>query len=319
MRWVILTDDAVPQRGGIATWTQWASAALAVDHDVQVFARHRSGLEPGVHGVRGPSHGRSGPLTTALVAAPAIHRADAVLCTTWPYARFVRRVFPRKPLHVVAHGSDVTLSRADLTYAWRNLAGRWAVSEHLVRTLAERGVQARRLPVPLPEVPRAARGDRWLYVARATPLKGGDRFVALAAAAGQPADVVGEGPALADWQRCADRLGADVRFHGGLDRPEVAALLDRAGLLCLLPRPRSDGMGAEGLGLTLLEARARGIPVVGCRTGGVPEAVGPGLVLDDPDDAPAGAARIAAWLPRATAGAVHTEHSAAAFVEALCG
>ena len=31
----------------------------------------------------------------------------------------------------------------------------------------------------------------------------------------------------------------------------------------------------------LLEAAARGVPVIGCSTGGVPEAVGPGLIIDD--------------------------------------
>ena len=31
------------------------------------------------------------------------------------------------------------------------------------------------------------------------------------------------------------------------------------------------------------QAAAAGTPVIGCHTGGVPEAVGPGLVLDDPD------------------------------------
>lgn len=319
MRWVILTDDAVPQRGGIATWTRWATAALASAHEVRVFARHRPGLDPGVRGVRGPSHGRNGPLTTALVAWPAIRRADAVLCTTWPYARFVRRFFPGKPLHVVAHGAEVTEGHTDLTRAWRDLAGRWAVSDHLVRTLAGRGVRARRLPIPLPTAPRAAGGDRWLYVARATERKGGDRFIALAAAAGRTAEVVGEGPALALWKRRASELGADVRFRGGLDRSEVYAAMDRAELVFLLPRTRPDGSGAEGLGLVLLEARARGIPVVGCRTGGVPEAVGPGLLLDDPDAIPASVAQIQAWLPNASAGDVHAQHHPRAFLEALCG
>jgi glycosyltransferase involved in cell wall biosynthesis len=53
----------------------------------------------------------------------------------------------------------------------------------------------------------------------------------------------------------------------------------------LLPRTYPDGTGAEGLGLVLLEARAMSVEVVGCRCGGVPEAIGPsGLLLDDPDD-----------------------------------
>jgi len=37
------------------------------------------------------------------------------------------------------------------------------------------------------------------------------------------------------------------------------------------------------LGLTLLESAAQGTPCIGCTTGGIPEAVGPGLLLPDPD------------------------------------
>jgi glycosyltransferase involved in cell wall biosynthesis len=48
-------------------------------------------------------------------------------------------------------------------------------------------------------------------------------------------------------------------------------------------------MGAEGLGLCLLEAAAQGAIPIGWRIGGVAEAVGPGILLDDPDryDVPA--------------------------------
>jgi glycosyltransferase involved in cell wall biosynthesis len=52
----------------------------------------------------------------------------------------------------------------------------------------------------------------------------------------------------------------------------------------LLPRVDVDGTGAEGLGQVLVESALRGTPGIGCATGGVSEAVGPGLVLEDPDD-----------------------------------
>ena len=53
-----------------------------------------------------------------------------------------------------------------------------------------------------------------------------------------------------------------------------------------LPRPDADGSGAEGFGLSLVEAASLGVVPVGCRTGGVPEAVGAGIVLEDPDAIP---------------------------------
>ena len=63
----------------------------------------------------------------------------------------------------------------------------------------------------------------------------------------------------------------------------MEAIADAAAMV-LLPRVDQDGSGAEGLGLCLLEAAARGIPTIGCRTGGVEEAIGPGLLLDDPEN-----------------------------------
>ena len=38
-----------------------------------------------------------------------------------------------------------------------------------------------------------------------------------------------------------------------------------------------------------------GVPAVGCQTGGVPEALGPGLLLLDPDDAERSAEEFRRW------------------------
>jgi glycosyltransferase involved in cell wall biosynthesis len=160
------------------------------------------------------------------------------------------------------------------------------MSEFLREQLAMRGYPGRVLPAPIDgQVDQVSSpGRRWLYVARATPLKGGDRFIRLVNAADADGVVVGDGPELASWRRLAASLGARVEFLGALPHEQVLAEMDRADRLLLLPRADGDGTGAEGLGLVLLEAHARGISVVGCRTGGVPEAVGPGLILADPDD-----------------------------------
>lgn len=314
MRWVILTDDHPPQLGGVATWTAWASQALAEHHEVRVFARARPGLPAevtAVHGLRG----RWGPWFTASRAVRALRRADAVLCTTWPLVPPL--VGLRKPIHVVAHGSEVTRPhRGRFHRAWGLATHRWAVSSFLVDRLRMRGVAAMRLPVPVQRLHSGGGGSRWLFVGRAVHGKGGDRFVRLVAASGAAGDLVGEGPALEGWRRLAQDLGARVRFHGALDREACGALMDRAAVVALLSRPEPDGSGAEGLGLVLLEARARGIPVIGSAVGGVPEAVGRGLVLEQPDDVEGCAARVVDWLPNA--GANPNTDAPEAFLEALC-
>jgi glycosyltransferase involved in cell wall biosynthesis len=78
--------------------------------------------------------------------------------------------------------------------------------------------------------------------------------------------VAGDGSCLADLQRLAGELAVNqnVRFLGEVRH--VAALLENARLF-VLPSL------SEGISLTLLEAMARGLPVVATRVGGNPEVV----------------------------------------------
>jgi glycosyltransferase involved in cell wall biosynthesis len=84
--------------------------------------------------------------------------------------------------------------------------------------------------------------------------------------------VAGDGGARDRLRGTARRLGLDggVRFLGSLSRGEVRALLDDSSLLALPSR-------SEGLGRVVLEAMARGRPVVASRVGGIPEVVEDGV------------------------------------------
>ena len=304
MRWVLLTDDAPPRVGGVATFVARISAGLARrGHQVTVFRRHRPRWDPPpgvvVHSAWGPSFSRLAGRWLAVRAAPTLCRADAVIAATWICGTTVAH--SRIPLYLIGHGSDVTRPgpRPEaFGRTWRAAAGRFALSGYLAQILGARGIDARVLPAPVtaagaPRPPRSPRG-RWGFVARAVPDKGGDRFIRLVAAAGVRGVIVGDGPALASWRSLAGRLGADVTFTGHVPAAAVPAILEGLDLVCLLPRTGIDGAG-EGLGLALLEAAAVGVPVVGCATGGVPEAVGPGLILEDPDDADGSTQAIARW------------------------
>jgi glycosyltransferase involved in cell wall biosynthesis len=79
-------------------------------------------------------------------------------------------------------------------------------------------------------------------------------------------EIAGDGPCMADLRRLAEelRLGDRVTFLG--DVRDVPALMARASL-CVLPSL------TEGISLVLLEAMARGLPVVATRVGGNPEVV----------------------------------------------
>jgi sugar transferase (PEP-CTERM/EpsH1 system associated) len=82
-------------------------------------------------------------------------------------------------------------------------------------------------------------------------------------------NIAGDGPCLEGLRRRASELGLDeqVRFLG--DVRDVPELLAHASLF-VLPSL------TEGISLTLLEAMARGLPVVATRVGGNPEVVADG-------------------------------------------
>jgi phosphatidylinositol alpha-1,6-mannosyltransferase len=87
-------------------------------------------------------------------------------------------------------------------------------------------------------------------------------------------------------------LGDAVRFLGAVPDDELPALYNAATLYVGISR-RYDLM-AEGFGISLVEASACGLAVVGGRSGGVPDAVREGEtgILVDPDDPHAVAAGV---------------------------
>jgi glycosyltransferase involved in cell wall biosynthesis len=91
--------------------------------------------------------------------------------------------------------------------------------------------------------------------------------------------IAGDGPERPMLEELAAdlKLGAHVRFLGR--REDMPDLLAAADLLIMPSR-------SEGLGIAALEAMAAGLPVLGCRVGGLGEAVVDGRtgVLVPPDD-----------------------------------
>ncbi len=142
-------------------------------------------------------------------------------------------------------------------------------------------------------------GGPWLLtVARLQRHKGIDTVMKALPAirAGHPNAryaVAGTGELL-PFERLAQELGLGetVRFLGAVPDAELPALYNAADLYVGVSR-RVELL-AEGFGISLVEAAACGLAVVGGRSGGVPDAVRDGEtgVLVDPDDPAAVAAAI---------------------------
>jgi glycosyltransferase involved in cell wall biosynthesis len=178
-----------------------------------------------------------------------------------------------------------------------------AVSEAHAARLAGIGVPRERLTV-LPNFvstiaaeSRAAGGGYALVVGRLVEEKGFDTAVRAALAAGVPLRVAGAGPAEGRLRVLA--AGGDVRFLGQLDAAPLAR--ERRGAAVLLAPSRSD----DSCPMSVVEALADGVPVLGSDRGGLPELVGPDGVVAV-DDAGAWAAALRAfWVDparRAAAG-----------------
>jgi glycosyltransferase involved in cell wall biosynthesis len=339
--WHLVSGDYAPAfTGGVAVWTERVVAEL-----------HGRGLPVTLH-ARGAHalgrrhearHDRVQPFPLQRIRArrwnerqadavaahlvPQLRRGDVVLATTWPLATGLGEPCNALgiPLLVTAHGSAVSrLDAAPPTLLALARSARFAaVSRFLVERLADLGVDARCLPAPVD--PAASSGqprEGLLLVARCTPLKGLDRGLALGDALGWPVTVVGEGPVLPQLRRQARGLGVPVHFAGRLPFTEVARRYQRAALVAQLSRVDADGGGGEGLGLVVLEAIAHGAPAVVSDVGGLPEAAGPGVVLEAPDDAQASARAVLAWLargggPAAQSAWLEEHHGTARCVDAL--
>ena len=132
-----------------------------------------------------------------------------------------------------------------------------------------------------PVAPRQGDGDGVLYVGRLTKAKGVDVLVAaIRDLPGERLTIVGDGPERPALERAARGLG-HVQFVGRVDHARVADYMAHAKLLVLPSRQ-------EGQPNVLMEAMARGVPVIATRVGGVPDLVAherTGLLVEPGDAA----------------------------------
>jgi glycosyltransferase involved in cell wall biosynthesis len=177
-----------------------------------------------------------------------------------------------------------------------------AVSEALAARLDGMGIPRERMTV-LPNAVRAVaaeshagEGRYALAAGRLVEEKGFDVAVGAARAAGVPLRIAGAGPDAERLRALAD--GADVTFVGQLSADALAR--ERRGAAMLLAPSRSD----DPCPMTVVEALADGVPVLGSARGGIPELVGADRALPVDDAAAWRAALAALWTnPAARAAA----------------
>ncbi|GGQ47858.1 glycosyltransferase [Couchioplanes azureus] len=260
------------------------ASAQARDDDVIVFPGDPAGF------LRLRLTGRSPRLSAALAeTAPAVVHAHFA-GDGWLVHRAAAEA--GAPLVVTLHGHDVSRQpraggvrgarhRRHLRVVLRRAALVLAVSAPLRDLALAHGADPARIRVHHTGVTIPPAGPpaptRWdvAFVGRFVPKKGtGDLVTALGMLADlRPRAVfIGDGPLAAAARERAAVLRLDATFLGMQDHGEVRRALAASRILAAPSRTAPDG-DMEGLPTTILEASARGVPVVSTRHSGIPEAV----------------------------------------------
>jgi glycosyltransferase involved in cell wall biosynthesis len=123
---------------------------------------------------------------------------------------------------------------------------------------------------------RVSPGTGVLLAGRLSPEKGVDVAIrAIGEIEGAMLDIAGTGPDEAVLRRLAESIAPGrVRFHGLVDKAEVQRLMLAAAVVVVPSR------WYENQPMVVLEALARGVPVVGSDLGGMPELIEPGATGD---------------------------------------
>lgn len=328
----------LPRLPSVARWRVPAQAPREeVIHGLRVF--HPRYLVMPKVGRRQDAGAFARSIRPTVVRLLKEQRVDAVFAT-WAYPDVVGTVHLARRLNVPiiagVLGSDINLYATG--WRGRRIADALArcravicVSDALRRKVAALGVPAEllhavpngvdveRFQIQSRPAARAALGLPGqrriiLFVGHLVPVKGPDilleafaRLCRSAAGAERPLlAFVGEGEQAAALARRARELGleADVRFTGSEPHERVATWLGACDVLCIPSRQ-------EGCPNVVLEALASGRPVVGARTGGIPELVRDGscglLAPSEAPDALAAALREALarrWDPSVIRGSV---------------
>jgi len=255
------------------TWRRFVQAGLTADRARQAGARH---------------------LHAHFATAAADVARDAALLTHVPFS-------------VTAHAKDIFHADHAPQLA-RRLEGASAVvtvSEHNAEHLRGilNGVPVHHIPngVPPASPGPGTQGGPLLFVGRLVAKKGVDVLIDACALLRSEfpelgVEIVGGGPLAEELAGRAGRAGvADrIRFLGPQPAEVVDAAFRRCSLLALPSRIDEHG-DRDGMPTVLVEALARGVPVVATDLVGIPEVVRHGEtgLLVPPDDPPALAAAIA--------------------------
>jgi phosphatidylinositol alpha-1,6-mannosyltransferase len=335
----MITPLFPPQTGGIQTYLYGICSQLAVPPRVLTVAYPGyddaafDGEQPW-ETLRVPFALRRTPAALWRASRRAAVDATCILWGTLRLASLVGLMHPclrRLPWAIFTYGKELTTAprngyRVLERIALRRAQAVVAISRFTAQQVVDLGTPLERVHIISPAVPQAfldvrrdearvaefrarhqvGTGPVLLTLGRLVLRKGVDQVIRslpaiLRAHPGATYLIGGSGPAEPILRALVDdlRLHEHVRFMGHVADKELATCYDSADLFLMPSRVLPSG-DSEGFGIVLLEAQARGVPVVAGLNGGMSDAVAPdcGLLVDgDSGDQVAAAALRVLALP----------------------
>lgn len=289
MKFAVISTDFLPMPGGVATWAFDVSSALhRAGHEVTVLSR----VPPNMHHPFRMLQcwGRSWNSHRAKwvgLASLRLLNVDVAIFATWDSALWAAPILKSRGVRILcgAHGSELTQANVSVKQL-KTLAKSidlWIpVSEFLAQHLRQwlPDCTATVLPYPFdgqnspsPSTPSGP----LLCAARCVDSKNIPFVIGLAKSLGRRLWLCGDGPRLEEYKQTYSK---GVDYFGHLERESMLRKLPETAGVLLCSKTKTNGAGAEGLGLCLLEAASYGIPTLGTAIGGIPEALGTGLLVD---------------------------------------
>lgn len=322
----ILTENFPPcAGGGIAEWALGMATELtALGYEVQVLTRWRGTLPGdiyahrlfGITRMRGHDWRLYRFWYTLFYGYRWLqtHPRGILIATTWELAtsfKFLKRLFPRIRLVVVAHGTEITgLKTRPALRKCRAVVSQTTLTVAVstftcgaLRCIVDAGARDKVVVIPngvdirrfyrvndcrhIRERYGLASGDPViLTLARLVERKGHDTVIRclpllLPEFPGLKYLIAGprKEPRYTQLRELARRLGLEqqVIFSDYVDPAEINAYYSSTAVYVMVSRLCESDGDAEGFGITYLEANACGCPVIGSNSGGIPDAIEDGV------------------------------------------
>jgi phosphatidylinositol alpha-1,6-mannosyltransferase len=225
-------------------------------------------------------------------------KTTTILTSLWYPEAFLALASGHKNIYSLAHGAELQPGDSKFRkHIWQKLFGRYVFNHikriisnsHFTKTLVEKiapnaSVEALPLGVDVEQFKPLhikKSSDQFIIssLSRIHKFKGFDQV--LEALCLLPIDIQkrvtwhigGTGPYLNEFQEKVTDTKVHVEFKGFIPDHQLAEFYNQSHIFVLFTQDIPQQNSVEGFGLVFLEAQSCGIPVLGTKTGGIPDAI----------------------------------------------